>query len=102
MMSSMPVRRQLLQSRVLHRCILQSRSRFHSASNPRFTQPPPKISNSVRASNKVLAYGAGGTALVATFGLLLTGRSGLDIEDDARDRKALSGVPLTKLISGWV
>lgn len=102
MMSSMLVRRQVLQSRALHRWALQSRYRFHSGSKAKAREPLLKGSNSSKASNKVLAYGAGGTVLAASFAFLLTGRRGSDIEDDARDRRALSGVPLTKLISGWV
>ncbi|KAL4925235.1 FAD-linked oxidoreductase [Aspergillus undulatus] len=60
-------------------------------------------SNGILTFNRKLAYGAGGASL-ACVGLLWKGRnpSDVDLDDDPRDRKALSTVPLGKLVSGWV
>lgn len=51
--------------------------------------------------SKNIAYATGGTSL-AIAGLLWSGRGeGEDVEDP-RDKMALSSVPLSKLLSGWV
>lgn len=54
-----------------------------------------------RFKNNKLVYAAGGTA-VAAVGLLYTRSGGYDGPEDPRDRKTLSTVPLTKLVSGWM
>lgn len=52
-------------------------------------------------SSRNIAYATGGTSL-ALAGLLWSGRGeGEDVEDP-RDKMALSSVPLSKLLSGWV
>ncbi|OQE40323.1 hypothetical protein PENCOP_c006G03381 [Penicillium coprophilum] len=52
-------------------------------------------------SSRNIAYAAGGTCL-SIAGLLWVGRGEREDVDDARDKKALSSVPLSKLLSGWI
>ncbi|KXG48025.1 Proline dehydrogenase [Penicillium griseofulvum] len=51
-------------------------------------------------SSRNIAYATGGTSL-AIAGLLWSGREHEDV-DDPRDKRALSSVPLSKLLSGWI
>lgn len=52
-------------------------------------------------SSKNIAYATGGTTL-AIAGLLWSGRGEVEDVEDPRDKMALSSVPLSKLLSGWV
>ncbi|KAJ5260647.1 Proline oxidase [Penicillium chrysogenum] len=53
------------------------------------------------SSARRIAYATGGISLFIA-GLLWSGRDQGDYVDDPRDKKALSTVPLTKLLSGWI
>ncbi|OQD66906.1 hypothetical protein PENPOL_c004G09359 [Penicillium polonicum] len=52
-------------------------------------------------SSRNIAYATGGTGL-AIAGLLWSGRGESEDVEDPRDKMALSSVPLSKLLSGWV
>lgn len=64
------------------------------------TQSTASSSNAF-ARNSKLAFAVGGTS-IATLGLFLARRKEKDYPADPRDVKALSTVPLNKLISGWM
>lgn len=66
----------------------------------RSTQSTASLNNAFR-QNRKLAFAVGGTS-IATLGLFLTRRKEDDYPADPRDAKALSMVPLNKLISGWM
>lgn len=57
--------------------------------------------NNAFSKNRKLAFAVGGTS-IATVGLWLTRREEDDEPEDPRDMKALSTVPLSKLVSGWM
>ncbi|KAL2812930.1 FAD-linked oxidoreductase [Aspergillus cavernicola] len=75
-------------------------SQFSTQSRSTLAQVSDK-SSGFRFKNKRTAYVAGGTCL-AISGLIWAGQSRRHSADDPRDKRALSTVPLTKLVSGWV
>ncbi|CAG8299274.1 unnamed protein product [Penicillium salamii] len=52
-------------------------------------------------SSHSIVLATGGTSL-AVAGLIWSGHGGQDLVEDPRDKKALSAIPLPKLISGWI
>lgn len=54
-----------------------------------------------RLSSHSIVIATGGTGL-AVAGLIWSGHGGQDHVEDPRDKKALSAIPLPKLISGWM
>ncbi|OGM49744.1 proline dehydrogenase [Aspergillus bombycis] len=95
MMFSVPARQHLFF--VTRRRPLTLASRFNTRLVSTLRNPASR-SNDSHFNSKRAAYAAGGTGL-AIWGLMWTG---CEAPDDARDRRALSTVPLTKLVSGWV
>ncbi|KAL4911714.1 FAD-linked oxidoreductase-like protein [Aspergillus aurantiobrunneus] len=72
----------------------------YSSSLSSTSKPSGVVSNGFRFSNGKFAYGAGATTL-AVVGLIWS-RNRCDAPEDPRDRRSLSAVPLTELVSGWV
>ncbi|KAE8362688.1 FAD-linked oxidoreductase [Aspergillus caelatus] len=98
MMFPIPARQRLFL--VSRRRPLVAVSRFNTRPASTLRNPATRTNES-RFNTKRVLYAAGGGGL-AILGLMWTGRSRSDCPDDPRDRKALSTVPLTKLLSGWV
>ena len=98
MMFPIPARQRLFL--VTRRRPLIAVSRFNTRPASTLSNPVSKTNES-RFNTKRVLYAAGGGSL-AILGLMWTGRSRCDSPNDPRDRKALSTVPLTKLLSGWV
>lgn len=101
--------RTMLSSLARHRLCLATRQRSLTAlhrltirSTSTSTSVPPSagLKGSTFKQHRI-AYAAGGTS-VAILGLLWTRRDGGNYPDDPRDVRALSTVPLTKLLSGWM
>ena len=93
MSSLLPLKRQVpLLAR--QRFLLKHYSSYHRS----YPMPAQRSSNGYRARRSILV--ASGTSL-AIIGLVW-GAPSNDIFQDPRDRDALSTVPLSKLISGWM
>lgn len=97
-MFCIPARQHLLRVTRQRPLVSSCRRNTWSASTLR----PPSRTYGSRFNTKRIMYAAGGTGL-AVAGLLWKKRIGHDSpDDDPRDKKALSAVPLTKLVSGWM
>ncbi|KAJ5349937.1 Proline oxidase [Penicillium brevicompactum] len=64
-------------------------------------QTPKSKAGRYRPSSRSIALATGGTGL-AVAGLIWSGHGEQNYVEDPRDKKALSTVPLPKLVSGWV
>lgn len=64
-------------------------------------QTPKSKAGRSGLSSRSIALATGGTCL-AVAGLIWSGHGEQNYVEDPRDKKALSTVPLPKLVSGWV
>ena len=73
---------------------------FHTRPPLASNNPVSKL-NGTRRGGRKIPLAIGGTGLVI-MGLVCTARGRDDVSDDPRDQRALSVVPLTKLLSGYM
>ncbi|KAL4739372.1 FAD-linked oxidoreductase-like protein [Aspergillus similis] len=100
-MSQTTVRLAVIPARAPWRLVASSQ--FHTRSSPSLSRLSfPQVPNNPALRRRRAAYGAIGTVL-AVSGFVWTAQTGnIEVHDDPRDRRALTTVPMTKLISGWM